>query len=158
MSACAGSLTEGVPTLLVPAPISSSPLACPWTVLDSKSIIFKHFAGQVRMDRARQDWVHEYAETGQPEHPSDRHLSQGLPVPQGFWPQDWRGIFGAQLRSPSAIRPCPHPRPNGDRSFRHKLSANGFPQHSTRSAGPSGQLPRFLAPWGHSTLSAAAFA
>jgi hypothetical protein len=26
--------------------------------------IFKYFAGMVPMDRARQDWVYEYAETG----------------------------------------------------------------------------------------------
>ncbi len=29
-----------------------------------KRRIIKHFAGMVPMDRARQDWVYEYAETG----------------------------------------------------------------------------------------------
>jgi hypothetical protein len=37
---------------------------CSGIVPGFKCRIFKHFAGMVTMDRARQDWVYEYAETG----------------------------------------------------------------------------------------------
>ena len=36
--------------------------------------IFRHFAGMVTMDRARQDWVNEYAETGRPLAALARHM------------------------------------------------------------------------------------
>jgi hypothetical protein len=35
-------------------------------VADRKRRIFKYFAGMVSMDRSRQDWIYEYAETGRP--------------------------------------------------------------------------------------------
>ena len=59
------------------------------------------------MDRARQDWVHEYAETGKPPQPSDGEFSRGAPVhfqPYGrSWPQGNPERF-ATLWSPGKRR------------------------------------------------------
>ena len=44
-----------------------SPLASPGTVRSTRALFFKHFAGQVQMDRAPgRIRVHEHAETGKP--------------------------------------------------------------------------------------------
>ena len=40
---------------------------------------FEYFAGMVPMDRARQDWVYEHAETGIPALPSGPQLRKKLP-------------------------------------------------------------------------------
>jgi len=50
-------------------------------MLRPKRAILKHFAGLVPMDRARQDWVHEHAETGKRLRPRDEDISPGTTVP-----------------------------------------------------------------------------
>jgi hypothetical protein len=46
-----------------------------WIAFGRKSKISKYFAGMVPMDRARQDWDYEHAETGWPLRFNDRNRS-----------------------------------------------------------------------------------
>jgi hypothetical protein len=132
MSACAGSSTDASrsirlrcrPTSLALARVSSDR----GIARNRKRRIFKHFAGMVPMDRARQDWVYEYAETGRP------FAARTL--------QGARGQFGRQIpRFPGAELPCNCRWSNGPAGYfhfagigGHKLSAIGSPQTAARSA------------------------
>ncbi len=132
MSACAGSLTDASRSIRLRC--RPKGLALVWLSSDRgiarkrKRRIFKHFAGMVPMDRARQDWVHEYAETGR---------SFAARTLQGA-----RGQFGRQIpRFPGAKPPCNCRRSNGPAGYfhfagtgGHKLSAIGSPQTAARSA------------------------
>jgi hypothetical protein len=46
----------------------------------AREAILKCFAGMVPMDRARQDWFYEHAETGRPGRPNDEDPLAGTPV------------------------------------------------------------------------------
>ncbi len=85
----------------------------------------KHFAGMVTMDRARQDWVYEYAETGSTVAARSLHGSRGkfgreIPV-----------FAGARIlcKSRRSNGPAGKSGPDG-----HKLSVIGSPQPAARSA------------------------
>ena len=71
------------------------------------------------MDRARQDRVHEYAETGKPT-PQRRHLSQGPRCRRGLGRMSGAGSPVAQLR------PCTRQRWNGP--GRRFVARHGWPQ------------------------------
>ena len=82
MSACAGSSTDASrANRSGMSPSKFGSCAC-WEELgivpDHKSRILRHFAGMVLMDRARQDWVYEHAETGIPS-ACKLHGSRGSP-------------------------------------------------------------------------------
>jgi len=69
----------------------------------------------------------------------------GTPVRRGL-AAGLRGIFGAQLRSRSAIRSCPHPRLTATVHFAtNSLQSDSRNTQLVRLV--LGQLPRFLAPW-----------
>jgi len=156
MSACAGSLTRASDPFGPGADIKFAP-CLPLDSPGEQEHYFQAFRRPGPDGSRPQDW---FMSTQRRDNRNTQRpaIVAGTPVPQGFWPQDWRGIFGAQLRSRSAIRSCPHPRPNGDRSLRHKLSAIGFPQHSTSFGWSLGTAAAVPGPWGHSTRSAATFA
>jgi hypothetical protein len=112
------------------------------------------------MDRARQDWVHEYAETGKPPQPSDEEFSRGAPVhfqPYGRHRPQGNPERFATFRSPGtrriytdsggAIQTYAHQRNSGPASRSgslpqreivwdpgRALSAIGLQQYSTRQA------------------------
>jgi hypothetical protein len=121
------------------------------------------------MDRARQDWVHEYAETGKPPypttetcHPHDKEQNallaeSGNRGPQrGWWPtgrMETRRRFRQRMPdSDCADRPCIRWWWNGPagnsgmvsaRMAGHTLSAIGSLQHTTHSACTFGKSPWF---------------
>jgi hypothetical protein len=129
MSACAGSLTDASRSVWVRC--CPKGLALGESGYDQgigsgrKRGIFKYFAGMVPMDRARQDWVYEYAETGRP------LAARSL--------QGSRGEFGRQIPWFACARilcnsrwsngPAGKSGPDG-----HKLSVIGSPQPAARSA------------------------
>jgi hypothetical protein len=94
-------------------------------------------------DRARQDWVHEHAETGKLVTPRSRLLPEGLVPPATHELHRARGRQG-QHRSPfnGAVRLCRWRRGNGLAPFDplvdwsmggHKISASGFALWTARS-------------------------
>jgi hypothetical protein len=133
MSACAGSLTDAsrsvwmrcCPKGLALGNTGNVPELLPGIVFGRKRGIFKYFAGMVPMDRARQDWVYEYAETGRPL--AARSLQRSC------------GEFGRQIPWFACARilcnscwsngPAGKSGPDG-----HKLSVIGSPQPAARSA------------------------
>ena len=80
MSVCAGSLIK-VFRSFSGRRFSSSPLVQPrkWSGPQEKHFQVLRRPGPDG-SRARQDWVHEYAETGTPPNPSDGELSREVPV------------------------------------------------------------------------------
>jgi len=90
MSACAGSLTEAFRLQTPDANSLVLTLVSPRNRPDHKRSIFKHFAGQVRMDRARQDWVYEHAETGKPLAACSLHGTRGQD--EAFKPRSLRAV------------------------------------------------------------------
>jgi hypothetical protein len=133
MSACAGSLTDASrsvwlrcgPKGLALGYTGNVPELLPGIVFGRKRGSFKYFAGMVPMDRARQDWVYEYAETGRPL--AARSLQRS------------RGEFGGRIPWFAGARilcnsrwsngPAGKSGPDG-----HKLSVIGSPQPAARSA------------------------
>ncbi len=132
MSACAGSSTDASRSIRLRCRSKGLALVRLWSdrriARNRKRSVLKHFAGMVLMDRARQDWVHEYAETGTP------FAARTL--------QGARGQFGRQSPLfPGAKPPCNYRRSNGPAGYfhfagigGHKLSAIGSPQTAARSA------------------------
>jgi len=111
-----------------------------------KSKILKYFAGMVPMDRARQDWDYEHAETGWPLRSNDRNRS---PEP------------AARLAACTRQGPC-KPSENGERRSTHvehprerlrtyvshgrlEHSATGYPQRYPQPAAGSVFMPRLAA-------------
>ncbi len=103
------------------------------------------------MDRARQDWVHEYAETRMPDSPE--------PQPANSLHGTGTMVWAQKLHSRAAVRPCTRRRWNGPAEFLGRSgrsrSAIGSPQYSTRSACSFQFLPRFHAPRGREPRSKA---
>jgi hypothetical protein len=102
----------------------------------------------VPMDRARQDWVYEHAETEGPLHSNDRNRSPEhaarlaactLQVPC----KPSKSIGTGERRSTHVGLPCVRLRPDGVFAGpgRPKHSATGYPQSAARSV----LLPRFAA-------------
>jgi hypothetical protein len=127
MSACAGSSIDASRSMRLGCRRKGLILAQLWNdrgiARNRKRRIFKHFAGPVWMDRARQDRVHEYAETGRP------FAARTL--------QGARGQFGRQIPRFSVAKPPSNCRrsngPAGDSgNGGHKLSAIGLPQTTDR--------------------------
>jgi hypothetical protein len=107
---------------------------------EHKRRIFRHFTGMVPLDRVRQDWVYEYAETERPLaartlQGSHGYIGREIPLfPVARIPRNCRwsnGPAGGSSNGPlqrqkSAV---------GDLGAGgHKLSAIGSPQPATRSA------------------------
>jgi hypothetical protein len=134
MSACAGSLIDASRSSLIE--VSSQRFGswfspkrsgiCSWGLFQAAREEFsKHFAGMVPMDRARQDWVYEYAETG------STLAARSL--------QATRGEFGRQIPLFAGARTfCKSRGSNGPAGWSgpdgHKLSVIGLPQPAARSA------------------------
>ena len=119
-------------------------------------------------DRARQDWVHEHAETGKPVTPGNRLLPGGPVPPATHELHRARGRQG-QFSSPfnCAVRLCSRRRVNGLAPFHplvdqgmvpsqrrtpvaggpgaigHQISASGFANWTARSAGTDSGTPGF---------------
>ena len=85
----------------------------------------KHFAGMVPMDRARQDWVYEYAETGRP------LAARSLQATRAEFGKQIPLFAGARILCKSRWSNGPAGRSGPDG---HKLSVIGSPQPAARSA------------------------
>jgi hypothetical protein len=152
MSACAGSLTNASRSHSARRRAERLSGVCgqgtTWDCFGPQEQDFKVFAGLVPMDRARQDWVYEHAETGWPLRSNDRNRSAehaarlaactlqgpckpGKPVEKG------------ERRSTHGGLPSVRFRPNGTFAGhgRPKHSATGYPQAAARSV----FLPRLAA-------------
>ena len=131
MSACAGSSTEAAFIRRDGAPFKSSAFVGHGR-FQPAGATFLSTSPAGRMGRARQDWVHEYAETGRPlqackQHESREQIGAGRIV-----------SIRAELRTAGW-------RWNGPSisgSVGHKLSAIGLPHHTAGSIEhPYRQLP-----------------
>jgi len=126
-------------------------------------------AGLVRMDRARQDWVHEYAETGKPPYANDGDLSpsrQGAEIASCGIRKPGTPAWLVADRLDGTRRRFRQQTPDSDRADSpctrwcwsspagksgmvsaqmagHTHSAIGSLQHSTRSACSFGNSPWF---------------
>ncbi len=108
-----------------------------WNRCGRKSKISKYFAGMVPMDRARQDWDYEHAETGWPLRSNDRNRSpehaarlaactrQGPRKPS-------KPMETGERRSTEVELPCERLRSSISHG-RPKHSATGYPQSAARS-------------------------
>ena len=134
MSACAGSLIDASRSSLIE--VSSQRFGswfspkrsgiCSWGLFQAAREEFsKHFAGMVPMDRARQDWVYEYAETGRP------LAARSLQGSRGEFGRQIPRFAGARIlcKSRWSNGPAGKSGPDG-----HKLSVIGSPQPAARSA------------------------
>jgi hypothetical protein len=144
MSACAGSLTDASRSVWMRCCPKGLTLGYTGNGPDILGIvsgrkrgIFKYFAGMVPMDRARQDWVYEYAETG------STLAARSLQGSRGEFGRQFPQFAGARnsCKSRGSNGPAGKSGPDG-----HKLSVIGLPQPAARSACFHRHPHRFAAP------------